>query len=104
MEIWFRSLDRIPAQEVWVLREVSAFVEIASQADRKIVLVQTDQLERNQHRHSPAEDSVLDGYLFSVERAVPLTLASREGESIVLLTLLVLFAASSEPMHVSSKL
>ena len=70
MEIGFRDTDRIPAEEVGMGGKVSTFVEVAPHADRQIVGIDPDKLERNQHRDCPAYNLSVHNHRFALERAV----------------------------------
>lgn len=47
--------------------EIATLIKITSYADRKVISVYSNQLERNQHGDCPAEDSIIDANFFLVE-------------------------------------
>ena len=104
VRVGFRGLDRVPAEEVRMSGKVSAFVEIPPQADRKVVPVDSYQLERISIATVQLNIlSLIVTGLRSRELCL-MTLAKSSGRMSVLLILLVLLDASSEPTQVISKL
>ena len=70
VEIWLGGPDRIPAQEMGMGCEVSAFIEIAPDTDRKIRRIDPYGLERNQHHNRPSEDFTVDFQRFPLKGAI----------------------------------